>query len=104
MGMVFIVYALVVYPAVGLLAGQRYPNLPTFGAPCPVTIFTLGLLLWNTRRTPVYVIAIPLIWSAVGTSAALSLGIVEDIGLAIAAILALATVVRARSVGQVTSR
>jgi hypothetical protein len=96
MGLALIVYSLVVYPAVSLLAGHRYPDIPTFGAPCPVTIFTLGLILWNVRRTPLYVIIVPLIWSAIGTNAALSLGMAEDIALPLAAILSLATLIRGR--------
>ena len=39
-----LVYALLLYPIAGIAAGQRYPALPTFGAPCPLTIFTFGFL------------------------------------------------------------
>jgi hypothetical protein len=35
-----IVYALAVYPLIGYALGHRYPSGPTFGVPCPTTIFT----------------------------------------------------------------
>ena len=99
-GGLLIAYALVGYPAVASVAGQRYPALPTFGAPCPTTIFTLGLLLWVRGRAPWALLAIPLAWTLVGTSAALALGVPEDFGLPIAglAVVGLA-LARARRLG-----
>jgi hypothetical protein len=85
-GFVFIFYALVAYPAIGYALGHRYPANPTFGAPCPTTIFTIGLLLWTETRLRWYLMLIPFIWSLIGFGAALSLGIVEDTGLLIAGI------------------
>ncbi|HKB86940.1 MAG TPA: DUF6064 family protein, partial [Ignavibacteriaceae bacterium] len=55
--------------------------------PCPTTIFTFGILLWTTKKIPGYVLIIPLIWAALGISAALQLGIKEDLGLFAAGIL-----------------
>jgi len=86
-GAVLLVYALVVYPVLGYFLGHVYPYGPTFGAPCPATIFTFGLLLWTTSRVHGYLVTIPFIWSLVGSSAALNLGIREDIGLLISGIL-----------------
>lgn len=87
-GGAFIAYAIVLYPLMGYLLGHGYPRSPTFGlTPCPLTIVTFGLLLWSRVRVPRYVLVIPLAWSLVGISAAASLGIVEDFGLPIAAIL-----------------
>ena len=83
-GTVLIVFALVVYPALGYVFGRTYPYSPTFGAPCPTTIFTFGILLWDRDRVPVHVIAIPFIWSLIGFTAALSLTIYEDMGLLVA--------------------
>src|ERR1041385_8134569 len=37
-GSVFLIYALVIYPALGYWFGHRYPAAPTFGLPCPTTI------------------------------------------------------------------
>ena len=44
-GMVLIAYAILAYPAIGYWLGHRYPSAPTFGVPCPTTIFTFGMLL-----------------------------------------------------------
>jgi hypothetical protein len=86
-GSLFILYALVIYPILGNSFGHVYPKNPTFGLPCPTTIFTFGLLLWTDKVVPKYVLVIPLIWSIIGFSAALSLGVKEDFGLLIAGIL-----------------
>ena len=81
MGTVFIVYALLIYPLIGMSAGHSYPYSPTFGLPCPTTIFTFGLLLRTGRSVPLYVLPVPMAWSLLGFSAAFSLGIWEDVGL-----------------------
>lgn len=83
-GGVLLAYALIVYPALGYCFGHRYPAAPTFGLPCPTTIFTFGMLLWTTRNVAVYVLLIPLVWSFIGFSAAISLGMTEDFGLLVA--------------------
>ena len=90
-GVVLIVYAMLVYPILGTLLGHGYPRSPSFGvAPCPTTIFSFGLLLWTTARVPKTVLIIPLIWSLLGFSAAVSLGVREDIGLVLAGVLSVA--------------
>jgi hypothetical protein len=87
-GGLFILYAMVAYPIIGSLLGHGYPRSPSFGvAPCPTTIFTFGLLLWTRVGIPTYLLVIPLLWSAIGFSAAFTLGIYEDIGLPIAGVL-----------------
>ena len=86
-GAALMTYALVLYPLLGALAGHGYPRGPTFGLPCPTTIFTLGLLLWSEREVPLWVLAVPLGWSILGVSAAASFGIVEDYALPVAGVL-----------------
>jgi hypothetical protein len=50
-GACFMLYAMVIYPLLGISLGHAYPRAPMFGvAPCPTTIFTFGLLLWVGRR------------------------------------------------------
>jgi hypothetical protein len=80
-------YSFVIYPILGYLFGHVYPKNPTFGLPCPTTIFTFGLLLWTDKIVPKYVLVIPSIWSLIGFVAALFLGIKEDYGLLIAGVL-----------------
>jgi Family of unknown function (DUF6064) len=81
---VLIAYALVVYPALNWVSGHGYMGSPTFGAPCPTTIFTIGLLWLVRRPIPKSVLVVPLIWSAIGGSAAFALGVRQDLGLVVA--------------------
>lgn len=86
-GWALVTYAIVVYPVLGWLGGHGYPAGPSFGAPCPTVIFTLGMLTWTTGRGRVAIAGIPIAWAAIGTSAATALGITEDYGLAVAAVV-----------------
>jgi hypothetical protein len=86
-GIGFIVYAMIIYPVIGYLYGHRYPFSPTFGLPCPTTIFTFGILLLNTKKISFKIIAILLLWSIIGFSAAVNLGMIEDTGLIAAAVI-----------------
>jgi hypothetical protein len=87
-GAVLITYALVVYPLLGYLFGHVYPESPTFGVPCPTTIFTFGVLLWIDCKVPPLILVIPALWSVLGFTAATKLGIREDFGLLVAGIIA----------------
>jgi hypothetical protein len=84
--LLFIAYALIFYPLIGYSLGHIYPRIPTFGVPCPTTIFTFGILLYSINRIPWYIILVPLLWSIVGFSAALNLSVREDFGLPLAGI------------------
>ncbi|OGW43827.1 MAG: hypothetical protein A2Y66_07000 [Nitrospirae bacterium RBG_13_41_22] len=88
LGVCFILYAMVIYPLLGLAFGHSYPRVPLFGvAPCPTTIFTFGILLWATKSVPAYLLVIPFLWSIVGMSAALNLRVPQDYGLVVAGVL-----------------
>jgi hypothetical protein len=87
LGTVFIVYALLFYPIIGISFGHSYPYSPTFGLPCPTTIFTFGLLLRSGGSVPLYILPIPVLWSLLGSSAAFSMGMWEDVGLLIAGVI-----------------
>lgn len=79
LGWGLIVYALVVYPLLGLWAGLRYPQMPMFGiTPCPVTIFTFGVFLLAAAPVPRWLLVIPVIWSLIGGSAAFLLQVPQD--------------------------
>ena len=82
-GAVLVAYALV-YPGIGLLSGLEYPRAPTFGVPCPTAILTAGLLLTAPPREARLAAVIPILWSAVGGSAAFTLGIRPDLALPVA--------------------
>jgi Family of unknown function (DUF6064) len=83
-GIVFILYALIIYPVLGYIFGHRYPYSPTFGLPCPTTIFTFGVLLFLKNKISVWILIIPFMWSIIGFGAALNLSIYEDFGLLVA--------------------
>jgi hypothetical protein len=97
-GAALLMYALVAYPALGHLLGHRYPALPTFGLPCPTTIFTIGLLMFARSPVPRSVFVVPLLWSLVGATAAFSLGVWQDLGLVAAAAVGLAALIRPATV------
>lgn len=89
MGLILILFALIVYPVLGYALGHRYPSSPTFGLPCPTTIFTFGLLLLTHKNCPVAILIIPLMWSVLGFTAAFNFGVVEDTGLIVSGLLSI---------------
>ena len=92
-GLGLAVFALAVYPLLGWLAGHGWPRAAMFGvAPCPTTIFTLGLLLLVESRTPLHLVAIPVLWSLVGGAAAWLLAVPEDLALLLAGLCGLGLV------------
>ena len=88
LGAILLVYALLVYPALSAMLGHPYPTLPTFGLPCPTTIFTIGMLCFLAAPFPRYILVAPLLWSAVGSQAAFLFGVYADFGLLVAGIVA----------------
>lgn len=89
-GWTLVAYAFLGYPMLNVVLGHGYPMMPTFGVPCPTTIATLGLLAWAVPSPPWYVWVVPILWTLIGTSAAFTLGIYEDLGLLAAAVAAIA--------------
>lgn len=90
-GAALVAYAAVVYPLLGAIAGHGYPRAPVFGvAPCPTTIFTFGILLFTRGAVSAWLLVIPTLWALVGVSAAVQLGVREDLGLPVAALVAVA--------------
>jgi hypothetical protein len=86
-GAALIGFALLLYPVIGYFLGHRYPAAPSFGLPCPTTIFTLGLLLFAASPVPKTVLVVPLLWAAVGSLAAFQLGVLEDLALVVAGVV-----------------
>lgn len=93
LGIILILYALIGYPLLGLFLGHIYPAAPTFGVPCPTTIFTFGVLLFSKERIPWHIVIIPFMWSVVGLSAAINFSIPQDFGLTLAGLIATLTVI-----------
>ena len=78
------VYALL-YPAITAVEHGSLVRIPTFGLPCPTTIFTAGVLLLASRPRGALAI-IPVLWSVIGGSAAFLLGVSADYALPVAGV------------------
>ena len=88
---VMILYALAIYPLLNAALGHNYPNAPTFGlTPCPLVIFTFGILALSRDPASWPLFAAPLVWSLIGGSAAFLLGVEPDWALPLSALAAVA--------------
>jgi len=88
LGAVFIVFAMLLYPLIGSALGHHYPRTPMFGlAPCPLTIFTFGVFLFVRTKIAWYLYLIPLLWSLIGMSAAVNLGVPQDYALVVSGVV-----------------
>jgi len=83
LGWLLIGYALL-YPVINGVEQGSVLKSPTFGLPCPTTIFTAGLLLLASSPSPILSV-VPIIWGVIGGSAAILLGVSADYALPIAA-------------------
>lgn len=93
-GAAFIAYAAIVYPLIGVATGHYYPEIPMFGVtPCPVTVFTFGLLLLTARSVPRWLFVIPFVWSLIGGSAAILLHVPQDWLLLVSGFIAIPLIV-----------
>jgi hypothetical protein len=86
LGYGLILYGLM-YPLIAMLGGHAYPRVPTFGLPCPITIVTIGFQMLVPGRLPLSITVVPLLWSVVGGSAALLLGVRADLALPVAGLV-----------------
>jgi Family of unknown function (DUF6064) len=89
-------FALFFYPAWTYLAGHRYPAFPTFGLPCPTTLFSIGLLAFLSKPYPRSVFVTPILWCFVGSQAAFVFDIQADLGLIVAGVFGLVLAVQSK--------
>jgi hypothetical protein len=67
LGVFYMVYALIGYLIIGTLLGHPFTKGGVFFANiCAFDCFTCGLLMMSDKKTPKYLIIIPLLWSQVG--------------------------------------
>jgi hypothetical protein len=89
LGAVFIAYALIGYPLVGVLSGHALRVVPTFGvSPCATVAFFFGLLLWAVPPAPTYLLLVPLAWALTAAPPNMATGVAADIGMLVAALIA----------------
>jgi hypothetical protein len=87
-GAVFIGYALILYPVIGLVGGHPLRTLPVFGlSPCASVVFFFGLLMWADPPVPKYLLLVPLAWSLGAAPPDLARGVVADYGMLVAALI-----------------
>lgn len=88
LGTVFIAYALIGYPIVGLAGGHALRTLPVLGvSPCVTVVFFFGLLLWARPPAPKYVLLAPLAWALGAAPPDLARGVAGDYGMLVAALI-----------------
>lgn len=95
-GVALVVFALVVYPIWSWYAGHSYPYTPTFGLPCPTTLFTVGMLAFVVPSYPRSPLVVPVLWCFVGAQAAFLLGVSQDIALLVAGVFGLVLLARSK--------
>jgi Family of unknown function (DUF6064) len=94
LGAVFIFYAFVAYPIIGMLGGYPLRTLPVFGlAPCPTVIFAFGLLLWARSSAPKYVLLLPLAWALNAAPSNLAMGNVPDFVLILVGVITVGLII-----------
>jgi hypothetical protein len=87
-GGVFIGYALIGYPLLGMLGGHPLSTLPVFGlSPCATVIFYFGLLMWARPPVPLYLLLVPLAWALSAAPGAMATGVVPDFALVPAGVI-----------------
>jgi hypothetical protein len=91
-GLLFIAFAMIGYPVLGYFIGHQYPQAPPFGlTPCPLSVFTFGLLLLTDSRVPKWILAIPFLY-AIGGILPLSIGVLEDGAMIVAGVVGTAMI------------
>jgi hypothetical protein len=93
-GALLIAFALLVYPAWSWAAGHAYPYMPTFGLPCPTTLYTVGLLSFAVAPYPRSPHVVPILWSVIGAQAAFFLSVPQDLSLIVAGLVGIWLVLR----------
>ena len=96
-GFALMAFALVAYPAWSVYAGHQYPAMPTFGLPCPTTLFTVGMLCLLVPPYPRAPLLVPVLWCLVGAQAAFLLGVYQDLGLIIAGVVGVGLIIRSHA-------
>jgi Family of unknown function (DUF6064) len=98
-----IAFALLIYPIWTYSTGHRYPAFPTFGLPCPTTLFTVGLLAFLVKPYPRSVVVVPFLWCVVGSQAAFVFDVKADLALIVAGVMGLMLTVQSKQLTSASS-
>lgn len=88
LGYFFILYGLIIYPIISYFVEGSFERTIVMGLPCPSTIFTFGFFILTSNKFPKYFLIIPSLWAVLGLSAAINIGVFQDVMILIAAIIA----------------
>lgn len=88
LGYFFILYGLIIYPIISYFVEGSFERTIVMGLPCPSTIFTFGFFILTSNKFPKYLLIIPSLWAVLGLSAAINIGVFQDVMILIAAITA----------------
>jgi hypothetical protein len=98
LGLGLYVFALVIQPLIGPLAGRAWTQMEIFGvAPDPTVVATLGVLLRAKARPGWPLLPIPVAWCAVSGATAWAMGAPDAWVMPIAGVLALVSMLLSRS-------
>lgn len=94
-GLFFMGYALVGYLVIGAILGHPFTEGGVFFSNiCAFDCFTLGLLMMSGKKTPKYLVIIPLVWAlAGGLTAAFAWRLWDDLALVAAGVIATTIIV-----------
>jgi len=103
-GLALYAFALLVYPALGMLPGRTVFQAEFFGMmPDPTALATLGLLLLFNKRKAAWLLPIPVLWSVVSGATLWSMGAAEFWILPLAALITISLMMRKKRECKVTS-
>ena len=88
LGYFFILYGLIIYPIASYFVEGSFERTIVMGLPCPSTIFSFGFFILASNKFPHYLLIIPTLWAVVGLSAAINIGVLQDLMIVVAAIAA----------------
>ncbi len=103
-GWSLMIFAGFIYPAWTYFSAHHYPTFPTFGLPCPTTLFTIGLLAFLVKPYPRSVFIVPVLWCFVGSQAAFVFDVQADLGLIVAGVLGLVLIVQSKNLTPVSGK
>ncbi len=87
-GYFFIVYGLIIYPAVSLLYVENVNEIISVGLPGPTAMITFGFLMLTTPNSPRYLLILPSVWSLMSVGIALNYALYQHYLVLLTAIVA----------------